>query len=216
MAFSVCVEDARVSQVERPILERDQAAHASWRDRHGRDGDPRLIAQPRPAELETSVGLSLDDVPPHASVAEYERAPCPGGKRAFDSLGKPLAQCFRGRPGAVDAIRLGVEPSRVLAIGDRLETDIEGAHHAGMDSLLVLTGVHGVEDALAAPPEERPTWVARDLRALLDDLESLEPARDALREEWAARDEVSDGDHDRELPTVLSDLTGEETAPQGH
>ncbi len=48
------------------------------------------------------------------------------------------------------AERLGVPPNRVLAIGDRLETDIEGAHHAGMDSLLVLTGVHGVRDALDA------------------------------------------------------------------
>ena len=115
------------------------------------------------------------------------------------------------------AERLGVEPSRVLAVGDRLETDIEGAHHAGMDSLLVLTGVHGVEDALAAPPEERPTWIARDLRALLDDVGSLEPARDALREEWVVRDDTSGGgEHDRELPPVLAELTEEESASRAH
>ena len=62
-----------------------------------------------------------------------------------------------------------------------------------MDSLLVLSGVHGVHDAVAAPPEARPTWIARDLRALLEEVESLEPASAALREEWAARDGAADG-----------------------
>ncbi|MEO7267965.1 MAG: HAD-IIA family hydrolase [Knoellia sp.] len=86
------------------------------------------------------------------------------------------------------AERLGVPPNRVLAIGDRLETDIEGAHHAGMDSLLVLTGVHGVRDALDAAPQSRPTWVARDLRALLADVDELEATSELLRAEWAIRD----------------------------
>ncbi|EAP99362.1 putative hydrolase [Janibacter sp. HTCC2649] len=86
------------------------------------------------------------------------------------------------------AERLGVPPNRVLAIGDRLETDIEGAHHAGMDSLLVLTGVHGVRDALDAAPESRPTWVARDLRALLADVDELEATSEVLRAEWEIRD----------------------------
>lgn len=108
------------------------------------------------------------------------------------------------------AERLGVEPSRVLAIGDRLETDIEGAHHAGMDSLLVLTGVHGIRDAVGAPPDARPTWLARDLRALLSDTEELEPAAAALRHQWAARDEdLHDGDSaGRPLPEALSVLAG--------
>lgn len=105
------------------------------------------------------------------------------------------------------AERLRVEPSRVLAIGDRLETDIEGAHRAGMDSLLVLTGVHGVRDAVAAPPGLRPTWIARDLRALFDDVDGLEPASTALREEWAVRDGASiEFDVSRPLPLELSAL----------
>ncbi|KRE40084.1 HAD-IIA family hydrolase [Knoellia sp. Soil729] len=87
------------------------------------------------------------------------------------------------------AERLGVDPERVLAIGDRLETDIEGAHNAGMDSLLVLTGVHGIEDAVAAPAGARPTWVARDLRALLADVEELRATGDALSREWDRRDQ---------------------------
>lgn len=107
------------------------------------------------------------------------------------------------------AERLGVDPARILAIGDRLETDIEGATTAGMDSLLVLTGVHGVRDAVAAGPAARPTWIARDLRALSTDLEDLEPAAAALREEWAIRDEERAGtDTDRSLPPALASLTG--------
>jgi HAD superfamily hydrolase (TIGR01450 family) len=56
---------------------------------------------------------------------------------------------------------------RPLMVGDRLDTDIEGAHHAGVDSLLVLTGVTGLEELLAAPPERRPTYVAETLDGLL-------------------------------------------------
>jgi HAD superfamily hydrolase (TIGR01450 family) len=54
-----------------------------------------------------------------------------------------------------------------LVVGDRLDTDIEGANRAGCDSLLVLTGVTDEAALLAAPPSQRPTYVARDLRALL-------------------------------------------------
>ncbi|MDG4758624.1 HAD-IIA family hydrolase [Micromonospora sp. WMMD710] len=57
---------------------------------------------------------------------------------------------------------------RALVVGDRLDTDIEGARRAGLDSLLVLTGVSGVPDLLAAGPQRRPTFVARDLAGLFD------------------------------------------------
>ena len=55
---------------------------------------------------------------------------------------------------------------RPLTVGDRLDTDIEGAVRAGQDSLLVLTGVSGPADLLAAPEHQRPTYVAGDLSAL--------------------------------------------------
>jgi glycerol 3-phosphatase-2 len=53
-----------------------------------------------------------------------------------------------------------------LMVGDRLDTDIAGAHIAGTDSLLVMTGVTGLSDLVAATPEERPTWIGHDLTAL--------------------------------------------------
>jgi glycerol-1-phosphatase len=53
-----------------------------------------------------------------------------------------------------------------IMVGDRLDTDIAGARNAGVDSLLVMTGVTGLTDLVAAVPDERPTWLAHDLTAL--------------------------------------------------
>ncbi|GAA3447500.1 HAD-IIA family hydrolase [Planomonospora venezuelensis] len=55
---------------------------------------------------------------------------------------------------------------RPLVVGDRLDTDIEGAANAGVDSLLVLTGVAAPLDLLTAGPRHRPTYIAADLSAL--------------------------------------------------
>src|SRR4029077_8526957 len=43
-----------------------------------------------------------------------------------------------------------------LVVGDRLDTDIEGAHRVGADSMLVLTGVTGPARAGAAPAVAPP------------------------------------------------------------
>lgn len=55
---------------------------------------------------------------------------------------------------------------RPLMIGDRLDTDIDGAINAGIDSLAVLTGVSTLHDVAAAAPGHRPTYVSADLRGL--------------------------------------------------
>jgi len=54
-----------------------------------------------------------------------------------------------------------------LVVGDRLDTDIEGAQRVGADSLLVLTGVTSPAEAILAPPGQRPTYLAEDLAGLL-------------------------------------------------
>lgn len=64
--------------------------------------------------------------------------------------------------------------SRPLMIGDRLDTDIAGGAKAGVDSLLVMTGVTGVSELVAAAPGERPTYISGDLRGLLRDLRPIE------------------------------------------
>src|SRR5262245_1229256 len=54
-----------------------------------------------------------------------------------------------------------------LVVGDRLDTDIEGAVKAGSPSLLVLTGVTDPAALLAARSNQRPNYLAADLRGLV-------------------------------------------------
>ncbi|MCZ0912744.1 HAD-IIA family hydrolase [Gordonia amicalis] len=83
--------------------------------------------------------------------------------------GKPAA------PLMADAItRAGANAP--LVVGDRLDTDIEGAHAVGIESALVLTGVSTVTDLLAAPPEQRPTYVIDDLAGMFDDVDAVRVA----------------------------------------
>src|SRR5690606_15900450 len=53
-----------------------------------------------------------------------------------------------------------------LAIGDRLDTDLQGARAAGVPGLLVLTGVSTALEAVVAPPHQRPSFIGEDLRSL--------------------------------------------------
>lgn len=54
-----------------------------------------------------------------------------------------------------------------LMVGDRLDTDIDGATNAGIDSLAVLSGVNSLHDVAELPPERRPTFIGHDLFALV-------------------------------------------------
>lgn len=74
--------------------------------------------------------------------------------------GKPLPALF-----TETVMRLGVRSP--LVIGDRLDTDVDGAIACGFDSLLVLTGVHQSADVKTRPETLRPTYIAPDLRCLL-------------------------------------------------
>jgi glycerol-1-phosphatase len=59
------------------------------------------------------------------------------------------------------------EARRPIVVGDRLDTDIEGANAVGCPSLLVFTGVTTVRELLAATQAMRPTFVSADLGGLL-------------------------------------------------
>lgn len=95
--------------------------------------------------------------PGNGAAVEVVRIATGGSPRV---AGKPLPPMHRET-----VIRTGAK--RPLVVGDRLDTDIEGAHAGGVDSLLVLTGVTTPAALLGAEPRHRPTYVARDLRGLL-------------------------------------------------
>jgi len=78
---------------------------------------------------------------------------------------EPVVAGKPARPLLDETIRR-VGGNRPLMIGDRLDTDIEGARTAGIDSLLVLTGVTGLPELVAARPSERPTYLGVDLGSL--------------------------------------------------
>ncbi len=82
--------------------------------------------------------------------------------------------------------RLGVR--RPLVVGDRVESDVAAASAAGLDALLVLSGVSDAAGLLAAPAEARPGYLGRDLRDLHADPDEL-----ALAPRAGWRAEVVDG-----------------------
>jgi HAD superfamily hydrolase (TIGR01450 family) len=100
--------------------------------------------------------------------------------REPEVAGKPAAPLLRQ---AVE--RVGA--STPLVVGDRLDTDIEGGHAVGAETLLVLTGVSTPAGVLAAPEHQRPTYLAADLAALAD----LAATRVDVDHDWNAR--VVDG-----------------------
>jgi HAD superfamily hydrolase (TIGR01450 family) len=57
---------------------------------------------------------------------------------------------------------------RPLMVGDRLDTDIEGGMAVGVPTLLVLTGVTGLPELVAAQPALRPTYLSADLGGLFE------------------------------------------------
>ena len=88
----------------------------------------------------------------------------------------------------LDETRLRVEGERPLMVGDRLDTDIVGAHEAGTDSLLVMTGVSSLSDLARAEPVERPTWIGHDLTALTRPGVEATESQDGFRAgPWNAR-----------------------------
>jgi HAD superfamily hydrolase (TIGR01450 family) len=84
--------------------------------------------------------------------------------RRPEVVGKPHAPLYR-----LATARLRADPARVLAVGDRLDTDIAGARAAGTDSAWVLTGVGRPSHLLAT--DLRPTVVVRHVADLLDPLD---------------------------------------------
>ena len=86
---------------------------------------------------------------------------------------------------------------RPLVVGDRLDTDIQGACRVGADSMLVFTGVSRPADAVLAPPNRRPSYLAHDLSGLLEPHPSVDATDGEFRcGGWTARRRPVQGTHD--------------------
>lgn len=107
---------------------------------------------------------------------------------------EPVVAGKPARPLLDETIRR-VGGTRPLMVGDRLDTDIEGANAAGLDSLLVLTGVTGLAELAGARRELRPTYVAPDLGGLLERQPAPEPGPDPGEQRLGGWSAV--GDHGR-------------------
>lgn len=75
------------------------------------------------------------------------------------TVGKPQPEIF-----ATALDRLG--PGRALVVGDRLDADLAGAHAAGLDAAIVLSGATTRAEATAAT-DPAPVAIAEDLAALI-------------------------------------------------
>ena len=67
--------------------------------------------------------------------------------------------------------RLDLKPGEILAVGDRLETDILGAQRSGIASSLLLSGVTSRVQAEAS--KIKPDWIFDDLPALTRELAGI-------------------------------------------
>lgn len=102
-----------------------------------------------------------------------ERGPLPGNGSLVAALRTATGTepVVAGKPATplLDEAQKSADARNPLVVGDRLDTDVAGAVAAGMDSLLVLSGVATAQDLLDAPENMRPTYVGHDVAAVIED-----------------------------------------------
>lgn len=104
--------------------------------------------------------------------SEYGPLPGAGSLIAFIEAATGVKAEIVGKPGRVmfqEALRrLASDPAETAMVGDRLGTDILGGHNAGLQTILVLSGItqpHELETSSL-----QPTYIFDDINALVDHL----------------------------------------------
>ncbi|MDD2485423.1 MAG: HAD-IIA family hydrolase [bacterium] len=64
----------------------------------------------------------------------------------------------------------GITPAETITIGDRVDTDIIGGNRAGVQTVLVLSGVTTADEAALLDGENRPDIIIKDLSELRNNL----------------------------------------------
>ena len=101
-----------------------------------------------------------------------ERGTAPGNGTLVSAVhlaaGRMPVVAGKPEPAIFEEARTRFAVANALYVGDRLDTDIMGANRAKMRSALVLTGIDGPKQVLAAPEGQRPDMILADLRDLLE------------------------------------------------
>ena len=94
--------------------------------------------------------------------------------------GDPMAAGKPEKP-LMEAAMARLSAQRPIFIGDRLDTDIAGGVNAGIDTMLVFSGIHQAADLFDAIPAQRPDQIGWDLRDLLSPAHIVERDGDGAR-----------------------------------
>uniref|UniRef100_A0A8D0H4V8 Chronophin n=1 Tax=Sphenodon punctatus TaxID=8508 RepID=A0A8D0H4V8_SPHPU len=126
--------------------------------------------------------LVATDPDPWHPLSDGQRTPGTGSLTAAVETASGRKATVVGKPNTYmfECIveRFGVDPSRMLMVGDRLETDILFGKNCGLDTILTLTGVSCLEEAHAYMASDSPD--AKDLvpNYYVDSIADLIPGLD--------------------------------------
>ncbi len=112
--------------------------------------------------------------------SEIGSMPGAGSILAFLQTSSGITPEVIGKPNSImfeEAIRrLGSTVNDTIMVGDRMNTDIAGAHSAGLRSVLLLSGIATQEELMNS--EIQPDWVFETLSEFTSALPTLLSARD--------------------------------------
>lgn len=144
-----------------PNITWNDLAAACWAIQHG--------AQWIATNLDATIPLDWGQGPGNGSmtlpIAEAT------GQRPL-ACGKPHGAIYRA---AIS--RIGAHTP--LFVGDRLDTDVQGAKKEGIHAMVVLTGVATPLDIVCAPPHQRPDFIGASLVDIHEDLPAVADASQA-------------------------------------
>ena len=115
--------------------------------------------------------------------SEYGPLPGAGSFLAFLKAATGVEPTVIGKPGPLifqmAMAKLGGTPQNTAMVGDRLETDIAGGKAAGIQTILVLSGISQQADVTRANGLQ-PDFIFEDIQALGIDLQQLCKTKDPI------------------------------------
>lgn len=159
----------------------DELRKAGFRTTRSAEDLPDAVVQGFAPEVgwthlaEASYALARD-IPWVATNQDWtiprERGIAPGNGTLVSAVHTAVAKLplVAGKPETplFETARERFHAKQPIMVGDRLDTDIKGARAAGIRSALVLTGIDGPKQLIAASPLERPDYILADLRGLAE------------------------------------------------